>query len=356
MLPLSRRRFLALAAAGRLTPPEWARYADPATELEVVRLTDPAFTSGMSAPHLRQFTRRSESLLYWSERAAADSPGPRQAFLFDLKLGGSRQLTSAAALDPSSLTFSADERSVLFFDGPTLNEMPLTGAHRQIHRVPDGARRSGFTVGTDGSFLFAEREKGKSRIVSILRQTARRVLETDQQIDGLMARPRRPQVLYRTAGQLWVVNTDGSGKRQLTTEPGQTGGAIWIPSGRTLIYLHIPEDPKELVTLRENSPDEGTDKLLAKTSQFVSVAPNADASVFTGASRSKANAYVLILLRAVRRELTLCEHHASDPAMVRPVFTPNSQSILFVSDRHGKPAVYEVRVGRFVEETSAEPA
>jgi len=131
---------------------------------------------------------------------------------------------------------------------------------------------------------------------------------------------------------------------------------MWIPSGRTLIYLHVPEDPKELVTLRENSPDEGTDKLLAKTSQFISASPNADASVFTGASRSKASAYVLILLRAARRELTLCEHRASDPAMVHPVFTPDSQSILFVSDRHGKPAVYQVRVARFVEETSADPA
>jgi oligogalacturonide lyase len=123
-----------------------------------------------------------------------------------------------------------------------------------------------------------------------------------------------------------------------------------------LIYLHIPENPKELVTLREHAPDDGSDKLLAKTSQFISVSPNADASVFTGASRSKASAYVLILLRVVRRELTLCEHHASDPAMVEPVFTPDSQSIVFVSDRHGKPALYQVHVARFVEETSADPA
>ena len=36
------------------------------------------------------------------------------------------------------------------------------------------------------------------------------------------------------------------------------------------------------------------------------------------------------------------------------VFSPDSQSILFVSDRHGKPAIYQVRVGRFVEETTAD--
>jgi oligogalacturonide lyase len=73
--------------------------------------------------------------------------------------------------------------------------------------------------------------------------------------------------------------------------------------------------------------------------------------VFAGASRSRASAYVLILLRVTRRELTLCEHKASDPAMVNPVFSPDSQRIVFVSDRHGKPALYQVRVNRFVEET-----
>ena len=39
------------------------------------------------------------------------------------------------------------------------------------------------------------------------------------------------------------------------------------------------------------------------------------------------------------------------PAMVSPVFAPNSQSVFFVSDRHGKPAIYGVHVEKFVEET-----
>ncbi len=339
-----------MAAAGQLSGPEWKRYLDPATELEVVRLTDPAFASGMPAPHLRQFTRRSESLLYWSER-----DGARQAFLLDLKKGESKQLTESAALDPVSLSLSPDERSFVFFDGHSLNEALLSSMHpRQIHVVPDAAVRAGFAVATDGALLFVEREKGKSRIISVLRQQTRRIVETDQEVQELMARPRHAQILYRANGQFWLVNGDGSGKRQLKTEPGQTGGASWIPSGRTLIYLHIPEDPKELITLREHAPDDGTDRLLAKTSQFISASPNADASVFTGASRSRASAYVLILLRAARRELTLCEHRASDPAMVQPVFAPDSQSVLFVSDRHGKPAIYQVHVGRFVEETGAD--
>ncbi len=355
MVRFSRRDFLALAAAGRISGPEWRRYPDPATELEVLRLTDPAFASGMTASHLRQFTRRGEFLLYWSERYADDSPGARQVFLLDLKNGGSRQVTEATELDASSLALSADDRAFYFFDGPTLKEAQIaTTLARTIYTVPDTAVRKGFSTGFDGGAIFAERRNGKSRIISVLRQQPHRVIEVDPEIEDVMARPRRMQVLYRAGGRLWIVNSDGSGNRQLRTAPGSTGEALWIPSGRTLVYLHIPDDPKELITLREHAPDDNSDTLLAKTSQFISASPNADASVFTGASRSRASAYVLILLRIARRELTLCEHRASDPAMVRPAFSPDSQSVLFVSDRHGKSAIYQVHVAKFVEETDTQ--
>ena len=37
--------------------------------------------------------------------------------------------------------------------------------------------------------------------------------------------------------------------------------------------------------------------------------------------------------------------------MVAPIFSPDSQRIFFVSDRHGKPAVYTVKVDKLVEKT-----
>ena len=255
---------------GRLSPPEWLRYPDPATELDVLRLTDPAFSSGMTASHLRQFTRRGDSLLYWSERYEADpAAGSRQAFLLDLKGGGSRQLTEAAALDPASLALSADDRNYFFFDGPSLKQAPFTGTPlREIHAVPHDAVRSGFTIGSDGAAIFCERRNGRSRIVSVLRQQTRRIIEIDAEIDEVMTRPRHAQIFYRTGGRFWLVNTDGSGNRELKIASGHTGEVLWIPSGRTLIYLHIPDDAKELITLREHAPDDGMDTLLAKTSQF----------------------------------------------------------------------------------------
>src|SRR5271163_4065146 len=102
---------------GAVSASEFKRYADPATELEVIRLTNPAFASGMTAPHLRQFARHSETLLAWSERT-----GTRQAFLTNLKTDESIQLTDAKDLQPATLCLTPDERSFWFFDGPELYE------------------------------------------------------------------------------------------------------------------------------------------------------------------------------------------------------------------------------------------
>ncbi len=329
---------------GAVTGSEFKRYADPATELDVVRLTNPTFASGLAAPHLRQFTKRSDAMVYWSER-----DGTRQIYRLDLKGGESKQLTNAAALDVTSFALSSDDRFLYYFDGPVLQSVTSSSLKpRDVYKVPEGSERTGFTVAADGSVLFAE----GPRIMRVALQKTGAVIEGDGKIDLLMARPRHAQVAYRQGDAYWLVNLDGSGGKQLKLAAGTVGQALWAPTGRTLIYLHIPNNPKELITLREINPDDDTDQQIAKTSQFGAFGPNADASVFAGASRSKASAYIIILLRVTKRELTLCEHHASDPAMVTVVFAPDSQNIFCESDRHGKPALYRVPVEKFVEETS----
>jgi oligogalacturonide lyase len=330
--------------AGAVTGSEFRRYADPATELEVVRLTNPAFPSGLTAPHLRQFTKRADAMVYWSER-----DGTRQIYRLDLKSGESKQLTSAAALDSTGFAMSADDRYLYYFDGPMLQSVTSSVLKpREIYKALEGSARTGLTVASDGSVIFAE----DSRIMRVALQKTGAILDTGGKIDLVMARPRHAQFVYRLGDAFWLANTDGSGRKQLALSTGTTGEALWSPNGRTLIYLHVPDDPKQLVTLREFNPDDSTDQLIARTSQFGAFAPNGDASVFAGASRSKASAYIIILLRVTRRELTLCEHRASDPAMASVVFTPDSQSIIFMSDRHGKSALYRVPVEKFVEETS----
>jgi oligogalacturonide lyase len=120
-----------------------------------------------------------------------------------------------------------------------------------------------------------------------------------------------------------------------------------------VLYLNYPGEGKQH-TLREYNPDTAEDRLIAPTTQFVQFSSNSDASVFVGASGSKASPYVLLLIRAARRELTLCEHRCANAGDVAPVFSPNSQRIYFQSERHGKPALYSMNVDKLVEKTEEE--
>ena len=194
----------------------------------------------------------------------------------------------------------------------------------------------------------------KLRLVHMAKGLAETLAEADEEMSIPLPRPKRASVLYRRGDSWWLANYDGKQNYRLRTAEGGLGPSLWSPDGRSVLYLSYPADPHRLHAIREFVPDSNEDNAVANTSQFVGIGRNADASVFVGASGSKASPYVLLLVRAVKRELTLCEHRASDAAMVSPVFAPNSQHVYFGSDRHGKPAIYSIAVEKLVEET--EPA
>jgi oligogalacturonide lyase len=362
----TRRAFVAALASsaldaelekGKSFPPEWKRYSDPATEFEIYRLTDPAYSSYLPAYYNRAISKRQGFLLF-----SSDHTGSKQVFRMDLKLGELRQLTQATDLDAASLALLPDDRGCCFFDGPSLRMASLSNLRdREVYRIPDGwTQGQGSSVTGDGmSSLFFERRGESARLqrVATAKGTPATIIETGFPGAHPVARPRRAQVLYRQGDEaLWLVNFDGRQNRRLKTAPeGAIGTAVWAPNGRTVLYLHIPEDKAKLISIREHTPDENVDKQVAPTSQFAAFNCNGDASVFVGASRNRNSPHLLILLRVTRRELTLCEHRSSDPHSVAPIFSPNSQRVYFQSDKDGKPAIYRVQVERFVEETDTEP-
>jgi len=138
----SRRAFLAsmtvatcaaqTTSKGRILPSVAVRYADPATEFTVVRLTDPKFSSSLPAAGNRGVTAR--QLLY-----ASDLDGKWQVFRMDLKTKESRQLTESENLDAASIAQLGNERGFLHFDGPRLLETAFpTLKERELYRVPEG--------------------------------------------------------------------------------------------------------------------------------------------------------------------------------------------------------------------------
>jgi Tol biopolymer transport system component len=339
---------------GAAIPAAWHRYPDPSTEFEVLRLTDPAHSCWLPAYYNRVLGRRGGFLLY-----ASDDTGAPQACHMDLHSGESRRLTEAAHLDASSVAMLPDERSFCYWDGRALHQMALGNLRtRQVYEVAAGWERcAGASVADDGTALMGESRDGASRlqVIGLQKGGVRIVTEAPWILSHPQARPKRAQILYRQGDEaLWLVDSDGTQNRKLALAGGRIGPARWSPDGRTVLYLNFPEDPTQLHAIRECSPDQNTDKQVARTSQFAHFGCNTNTSVFVGASQNRAAPYILILLRLTRRELALCEHRASNPAMVAPIFSADSQQIFFESDRDGKPAIYRIHVEKLVEETEPE--
>jgi len=344
--------------AGRdeILPSEARRYADPATDLPVVRLTDPAHRSWLPAWPGRTIGHRAGFLIYASDRS-----GSVQAYRLDLKTGQSRGLTEARSLIPDSLSLTPDERGFCYLDGDALVSANFSNLRtRDVCRLSAGYEAgTGFRLSDDGLYaVLVERKAPASRVRLITMRTGAAVTLAESAADDLSepaVRPKRAGISYRRGkDELWVVNFDAAQNRKLHIADGGTGPAFWSADGRAILYLNYPADPKQLHNIREFVPDTNEDRAVASTTQFVAFGGNGDSSVFVGASGSKASPYVLLLVRSVKRELTLCEHHASDPAHVNPTFSPNSQRIFFQSDRDGKMAIYTMVVDRLVSETETE--
>ncbi|MBM3738163.1 MAG: hypothetical protein FJW39_20465 [Acidobacteria bacterium] len=347
-MPLTRRSLLTCAgtavwAQTRRPGPERLRYLDSGTEQEVTRLTDPKLSScWLPLPHHVVFSRRLNALLYLSDRS-----GSRQLWTMDLKSFNSRPWPQAAAIDPGAFTFTADERSVVYSGSGVLWFQASAGPARKLYTFENAPGR-GIAVTPEGYALAGDGLR--LRQVLLARATAGTIIEAKDPVSDPMPRPRRASVLYRAGDALWLAHLDGQRNFKLKTAEGIIGQALWAPDGRTVFYLHAAAAGKPN-TLREADPDTGEDQPVAATSNYASFCSNRDASVIAGASGSKAGPYMLLMLRKPKRERALCEHRALDPTAVGPVFSPDSQRLVFTSELHGKPAIYMIDLQRLVEKT-----
>ena len=364
---MNRRSILSLPAAwltlraaprGQSFATQRRRYFDPSTENEVVRLTSPEHASLLPSRSGRCVSSRGNYLLYVS-----DQSGTPQVHRMDLKSGESRVLTEAGQLDASSVVLSPDERFFYFIDGDKVRQSPAGGARdREV-----AASRGGFTRGMglqteDGISGYTVEGERKLVQVRLMGAGAPVVLvESPEVITRVLPRPRRAMVAYHRGGEGWFLVTLDRRQSRMKLGPGATGAGQWSPDGRTFLYLTAPVAGEGGYQLREFEVEAGTDKLLGRTSQFVEFARNSDASVFLGASGSKASPLLLLLLRIGRREFPLCEHRSMDVRVTPPIFSPNSQRIFFQGERAfaadgeaNKPTIAMVVVDRLVEKTELE--
>jgi oligogalacturonide lyase len=321
---------------------EFVRFSDPTTETPVVRLTNPKATSLLPAPSNRFISVKDRFLIFSSDRTGRAAP-----FQVDLRTGALHQLGEPSDLVPHALCLDDKERSLYLIDGSTLKEITL--ANRKVRTLAENV--SAFS--TSG---------GVAEMVMVRRGK----LERLNGGGAPLAEDVAPQCLVRPSGkgsffaretptgrEFWYTPTvtPSVAKPSLLAQ-GRITNPAWSPDGQSLLFLRDVERPNAVLSeIHEVIPESGVERCVDPTSQFAAFAPNGDASVFVGASRSKAQPTVIILLRSAQRELTLCEHRASHPAAVSPVFSPDSRRVYFQSDRQGKPAVYSVNVELLVDPT-----
>ncbi len=351
-MTLTRRQFTwNLAGAGAIARAQVApirRYLDPSTETEVWALTDPDLTCLLPLPQNRSVSAKNGFVLF-----AMETPQGWQAARMDIKGGALRVLTSAARLWPQSLALSTDDKTVYFADGAKLMAVASNGGRLRVlyESSQENAFAEGVSLTETGSALaFLDDHRVTVLPLNSSSKAVPRVV-------GEVAETNEPPQLHASGavfyrgpqGEIWCAPPGGKSAK-LPVE-GDIGQAVWNPDGQSILYLKLNQGKGVPNTLYEYSLESGRESLVGRTSQYIRFSRNGDSSVFVGASGSKAQPFVLLMLRITRRELALCEHKASNPAMVMPRFSPGSQRVFFQSDRLGKPAIFTVAVDRLVEST-----
>jgi len=340
----------------KLWPSEQRRYLDPATEFTIERLTNPAYSSRLPSPPARAIARRGGFLLFSSERS-----GSWQLYRLDERSGQAQQLTQAAAVDPHAFTLVGNDDSFCYLDEGLVRRVDLEGLkERVLYRLPPGWRlEGGLSPSADGKEIALVETDGRRwvmRLIASKRGRVNTVLERAAPLRAPLLDPRRRQVLYLHQEGAFLCGRNGEANQRVPAPPGAVTQAMWSADGRAILYLHRPAEKNKLVAIREYDWQRHTDRLVAETSQFACFAVNSDGSVFVGASANVASPHVLLLLRVTRRELTLCEHRATDASSVCPTFSPDSRRLYFQSDREGKSALYRMALERLIEPTDLEPA
>jgi Tol biopolymer transport system component len=336
--PRSRPKANPLPAVG-----EFVRFVDPITETFVVRLTALSSASFLPAAVNRFVSVKERYLVFSSDRNGSASP-----FQVDLRTGVLRQLATTAKLATDSLCLDPKERWVYFVDDEQLKRVE---AGRKESR-----RQAAETVASDVS-QFSMAPGGEIFVVRAgqVQRIERSDFVTIASEAGAIcvAQPGAKGCLFSREisamdREFWYAAA-GGGKPVLLAK-GSIADPFWTPDGQTILFLRDVATPNAtLAEIHEVGLDGMHERCVTPTSQFGSFAPNFDGSVFVGASRSKAQPTVILLLRSAKRELTLCQHRAQQAASVTPAFSPDARRVYFQSDHEGKSAIYSVNVELLVE-------
>jgi oligogalacturonide lyase len=408
---ITRRAFLAASA------PLWAKegrsgkgarfqspvvkFADPLTERQVWRLTDPAALHHLPHYHHHFIARNNDFML-----VASEIGGERQIFELRIEDGGKgpapppparmTQLTEGPGVHPYSVTLGSRDRWFYVLQGDTLKQIEIrNGKERKLYSAPAGWRLTGhLSAGDEGRFValiemrtadwvdgfeqqFEKRPRCRLRVVESRTGKNWVAVETDNWLAHPQFRPGGSTILYchegpwhKVDGRLRLVGLHGQDPRSLRPrEAGEgLGHEFWgadEDQAYYVYYVFFPDETGRGATVRRLEEAGGKEKVVSRCTSFGWMQGNHDSSVIVGASRSLAGPNIYLLFTHLQRELTVCEHASSSKpypiagsnlqdrsgAWPEPVFAPDSQWVYFTSDKEGKPAIYRQNVADLVEQT-----
>jgi oligogalacturonide lyase len=367
------------------------KFADPLTERQMWRLTDPAALHHLPHYHHQIVSRNNEFLL-----VASEISGERQIYELRVEDGRMTQLTEGPGVHPYSATLGPRHRWFYVLQGDTLKQIEVRNQkERRIYTAPAGWRLTGhISAEEQGRYVvlvemragdqvsgfeqqFEKRPRCRLRVIESRSGKNWVAMETDHWLAYPQLQPNGSAILYahegpwhKVDGRLRLVGLNGENPRNLRPREGAEGPGheFWgidEDGIHYVYYVFYPDETGRGATVRRIVESSGKEEVVSRCTSFGWLQGNHDSSVIVGASRSLAGPNIYLLFTHLQRELTVCEHNSSrkpypiaganaeDPssAWPEPILSPDSQWIYFTSDKEGKPAIYRMNVADLVEQT-----
>lgn len=306
---------------------EFILFLDRLTENPVARLTTPSYAAFLARPEYKCVSKDRKYL--W---CASDRSGSMAIHRIDLKNGSVQHVVDAPQI--ASGCFSLDSNRLLFLDGSDLREVGASGG--QPKTVANGI--DAFTV-THGIVATISANK--------LQNNSGQTVTTEAE-SPLLLSPNGDACLFARASgaEYWVSSLDPTAK-PVRVAQGQISSPAWSADSTTVFFLRTSNSGG--VSLSAVSVRDRREIPVGPTSKYAVFSCNSDDTVFVGASASRAQPLISVLLHATGRELPLCEHRTSSPASANPIFSPDNRRVYFQSDREGKSAIYSVNTELVVD-------